>query len=83
MSATNPAHLSKLEGLFIALARQMSEVREQIEMTRSAKLAQRSVINLTDDWEVITAPEDPIPHYAYAAQDERLRQRHKVSSCRC
>ena len=82
LSAMNLGHLSKLEGVFMALAREMSSVRQQIEMTRSEKLAQRSVITLADDWEVITAPEEPVPHYAYVPQDEQLRQR-KAQSCRC
>lgn len=81
LSAKNLGHLSKLEGVFMALAREMSSVREQMEMTRSEKIAKRSVITLADDWEVITAPEDPIPHYAYVAQDEQRRR--KSQNCRC
>lgn len=82
LSAKNLAHLSKLEGVFMALAKQMSSVRQQIEMTKSAKLAQQSVITLADDWEVITAPEDPVPRYAYVPQDEKLR-RSRAQNCRC
>lgn len=82
MSAKKLSHLSKLEGVFLALAKQMSSVREQIELTKSAKLARKSIVTLPDDWEVLTAPEDPVPRYAYVAQDEQLRRR-RAQNCRC
>ncbi len=80
--AKDISHLSKLEDIFMALTNQMLSIREQIELTKSAKLARKGVITLSDDWEVITAPEDPIPHYAYSAQDDRIRQR-RAHKCNC
>ncbi len=80
LSAKDITQLSKLEQLFVDLARQMLSVREKMEFTRSESLA-RSVIQLADDWEMISAPEDPIPQYVHRHQDDRLRN--KASNCSC
>ena len=78
MSARNLSNLGKLERIFVALSRQMVSVRESMEVTRSGK--KNNVITLSDDWELITAPDDPVPHYAYQAQDQQLRAK---LNCRC
>ena len=73
VSAKNLSDLAKLERIFVALAQQMVDVRETIELTRSAKLARRSVIILPDDWELLSAPDYPVPKYVYQAQDQQLK----------
>ncbi len=81
LSAKQAPHLSKLEGIFTTLAHEMASVRDSMEMTRSGKMRQ-DVITLDEDWEVISAPESPIPHYAYKDQDSHVRNRSKTCS-RC
>ncbi len=81
LSAKQLSHLPKLESIFTTLAREMVSVRESMELTKSAKLLRQNVITL-DDWEVISAPESPVPHYAYRDQDSRARRRSKTCS-RC
>ena len=83
LSATDLTQLSELEHLFVNLARQMLTIREKMEFTRSESLGHNSVIQLgiSEDWEVISAPEDPIPRYVHRHQDER--QRYKMKNCSC
>lgn len=81
LTAMQLSSLPKLEAMFVGLAQEMNEVREQIELTRSAKMEREGVITLEDDWEIINTPTEAIPHYAYKAQDDRLRRR--ISNCRC
>ena len=87
LSAKNLIHLPKLEGIVMSLAKEMCSVREQIEMTKSEKLEsasrRRDVISLSDDWEVIAAPDNPVPRYAHVDQDERLRRLQTRPKCRC
>ncbi len=77
LSAKEEATYYKLEELFVGLARDVYRRREVEEMT----LSMSHVIRLSDEWEVITAPEGPIPHQSYAHQD-RARARRR-GSCRC
>lgn len=74
--------LTKLDGLFVKLAREMIDIRRTMEMTRSASIAAKKcdVIVLSDEWEVISAPDEPVPHYAYKAQESYSRSR-KCSHC--
>ena len=82
LSAKQLSQLPKLEGIFITLAQEMTRVRESMELTRSAKLLRQDVITLDDEWEVINAPESPIPHYAYRDQDHHAKTHSKTCS-RC
>lgn len=75
ISAKQLSYLPKLESVFVTLARQMCNTRRQTELTKSAAMAQQDVITLSDDWEIVTAPDDPVPHYAYREQEEWRRKR--------
>ena len=82
LSAVQLSSLPRLETMFVHLAQQMNSIREEMEVTKSAARLREGVITLPeDDWEIITAPEEPVPHYAYRAQESG--RRHRPSSCRC
>ena len=77
ISAVQMENLSKLEELFVSLAKQMLSQREKEDFTMS-----RSVIRLggpSDDWVIVNAPTEPIPRGSYRHQ-QRAKQ---VSKCVC
>lgn len=78
LSAMESASQSKLEELFVSLAQDAFNRREVKEMT----LSMSQVIRLSDEWEVINAPEEPIPRESYAHQD-RARARRLRHNCKC
>ena len=81
LSAKQLSYQPRLEGIFVSLAQEMNEIREKIELTKSAALQREGVITLAEeDWEIITAPEGPVPRYAYRPQEER---RLRYNGCRC
>lgn len=82
VSAKDASHLEELDAIFVRLSQEMLRVRESMEMTRSAtfKSDKGSVIVLSDEWEVITAPEAPVPRYAYRAHEAARSRTHKKCS---
>ena len=84
ISAKEVSHLDELDAIFSRLSQKMLRVRQSMEMTRSSTLKSNKgdIVVLSDEWEVITAPEVPIPRYAYRAQETaRSRTRKKCSLC--
>lgn len=85
LAAVKPSELDKLDNLFVSLSREMVRVRQAMETTRSSSFASKkekdkegTVILLSDDWDVINAPEEPIKRYAYRTQS---RTSGKCSHC--
>ena len=75
LSAKDIKYLPVLEDTFLSLARQMVRSREELELTQSAKFADE-VIKLksaSEEWEILSAPNEPIPNYVVAAQEQRRR----------
>ena len=85
-SAKNIETIQALDDLFACLAEEMIRNREEHELTQSS-LHRSGIISLSDDWEIVEAPEDPIPHTAYSHQDSFIRQRLRLgggpSRCLC
>ena len=82
MSAMNIDNLPLLEETLTVLAQRMFDEREEKEMT----LSSRGVIrleSLLDEWEIVEAPEEPIPRHTYAHQDSRARRSRAFKSCKC
>ena len=82
MSAMNIDNLPLLEETLTVLAQRMLDEREEKEMT----LSSRGVIrleSLLDEWEIVEAPEEPIPRHTYAHQDSRARRSRAFKSCKC
>ena len=82
LSAKDIKYLTVLEDTFITLARQMLRIREELELTQSAAIA-NEVIKLrsaSEEWEILSAPNEPIPDYVYNAQE---RKRLNPHGCRC
>ena len=79
LTAKKLSELTKLEDAFINLSRHMNSIREQTELTKSAKRSE-SVIQLegSEGWEIILTPDEPIPQHVYGPQDSR---RKKCSRC--
>ena len=80
LSAKNIGDLPKLEDTFSTLAEHMYSHRETKEMTASQSMRSKDVIRL-DDWEIITVPDEPIPHYTYSAHDRARFRRQKCAKC--
>ena len=72
LSAMMASELDKLDGLFVRLSHEMVSVRQAMETSRSSLLSSKkdgTVIVLSEDWEVINAPEEPDQRcYAYRTQ---------------
>ena len=85
LSAKNIENLPQLEKMFVALAEKMFTERERLEMTTSGVIRLEGL--LSDDWEIVEAPDEPIPRHTYAHQDSRARRSnrfHSISkSCTC
>ena len=81
LSAKNVSSLENLDTVFVRLSRAMLDVRQSMEMTRSMVESKANVVTLSDDWEVITAPEAPIPTYAYRSQDAARSRFPKKCAC--
>ena len=82
LSAKDIKYLHILEDTFFNLARQMVRIREELEMTQSAAFTDE-IIRLksaSEEWEILSAPDEPIPEYVYKAQEKRRLQPPK---CRC
>lgn len=82
LSAKDIKYLPVLEDTFVTLARQMVRVREELEMTQSSAFADE-IIQLksaSEEWEILSAPDEPVPDYVYKAQESRRLQPPK---CRC
>lgn len=82
LSAKDIKYLSLLEDTFVSLARQMVRVREEMEVTQSAVFS-NEVIKLkssSEEWEILSAPKEPVPDYVYSAQE---RKRIETPKCRC
>ncbi len=77
LSAMEESTYTKLEELFASLARTALRRREMEDMTVSMS----QVITLSDDWEVITAPEETIPLQSYVHQDRARARRLNCSRC--
>jgi len=81
VSAKSTSSLEDLDAIFVRLSQAMLDVRQSMEMTRSMVESKTDVVILSDDWEVITAPEAPVPTYAYRAQDAARSRIPKKCSC--
>ena len=89
LSAKNIDTLPILDDLFTTLATEMLRNRDKLEVTQSMSLgrsAKNDIITLADDWEVLEAPEGPIPRSAYSAQEasisyRSMRQGQKKCAC--
>ena len=82
LSAKDIKYLPVLENTFVHLARQMVRSREELELTQSTKFADE-VIKLrsaSEEWEILSAPNEPIPEYVFSPQEQRRREPPK---CRC
>ena len=82
LSAKDIQYLQLLEDTFTNLARQMVRIRQEIEVTQSAAFT-NEVIKLgsvSEDWEILSAPGEPVPDYVYNAQE---RRRLEPPKCRC
>ena len=82
LSAKDIKYLTVLEDTFVTLARQMVRVREELEMTQSAAFADEiiRIKSASEEWEILSAPDEPVPDYVYKAQESRRLERPK---CRC
>ena len=85
LSAKNVENLSRLEKLFVDLTEKMFAEREKLEMTASGVIRLQG--SISDEWEIVEAPEEPIPRRTYARQDSRARRSRAFNdfskSCRC
>ena len=82
LSAKDIKYLQPLEDTFVKLARQMVRIREEMEVTQSVAFA-NEVIKLrstSDEWEILSAPNEPVPDYVFNLQEQKRLQPRK---CRC
>ena len=60
----------------------MVRIREEMEVTQSVAFA-NEVIKLrstSDEWEILSAPNEPVPDYVFNLQEQKRLQPQK---CRC
>ena len=80
LSAKDIKYLPFLEDTFVTLARQMVRVREELEMTQSTAFTDEIIRLKSEEWEILSAPDEPVPDYVYKAQE---RRRLEPPKCRC
>ena len=81
LSAKDIKYLPVLDDTLVILARQMLRIREELEKTQSAAFADE-IIRLkstSEEWEILSAPSEPVPDYVYKAQEKRI----ETPKCRC
>ncbi len=82
ISAKDEAYLVQLDSLFSRLAQKMLQVRQSMEMTNSmVARADKTDVIVLDEWEVISAPEVPIPKQTYKAHEAARSRTNKKCSC--
>ena len=87
LSAKSIDTLPLLDDLFSTLATEMVRNRDRLEVSQSLSLGHSAknadIITLSDDWEVLEAPEGPIPRSTYSAQEASIRYRSGQQKCVC
>ena len=96
LSAKDINHFQLLESTFATLGRHMVKCREESERTRISRATLETIALQTiepanheitrsgsnsDEWEVLSIPDGPVPDYVVSGQEQRRLKKYHQCSC--